>query len=136
MDRHCGTPFHEESHAAAAVRSPHSAILVKSAVLALVALALYACSGGAGRLKPETPAGVNLAGTWRLNRQASENPQAMIEAIRQKFMRGRRGDYVPPMTGEEMPEIDEHGDPRPRRRARDESGSQQGPSDPRAAERR
>jgi hypothetical protein len=110
--------------------------MLKSAVLALVTLALLACSGGAGRLRPETPAGVNLAGTWRLNRQASEDPQAMLEAMRQKFMRGRRGDYLPPMTGEEMPDIDEHGDPRPRRMPRGESGTERGPSDPRAAERR
>jgi hypothetical protein len=103
-------------------------------VLALASLALGACSG-APDLKPDTPAGVNLAGTWRLNRQASQDPQAMIEAIRQKFMRGMR-DYIPPATGEEMPEIDEHGNPRPNRRGGRAGGMEHGPSDPAAAQRR
>jgi hypothetical protein len=54
---------------------------------------------------------VNLAGTWRLNRQASDDPQAMIERIRQDEMkRMRRRDWQPP-PGEELPDIDEHGNP-------------------------
>jgi hypothetical protein len=78
-------------------------------------------------LKPETPAGVNLAGTWRLNRQASDDPQAMIQHMREELMkRMRRRDYLPPMTAEELPEIGEDGRPRrtPRRGA--------GPTDERA----
>ena len=102
-----------------------------SAVLALAALALGACSG-APDLKPDTPGGVNLAGTWKLNRQASQDPQAMIDAIRQKFMRARR-DYIPSTTGEEMPEIDEHGNPRQGRRG---GGMERAPSDPAALQRR
>jgi|KBSSwiStaDraftv2_1062776.scaffolds.fasta_scaffold573469_2 hypothetical protein len=109
-------------------------VMRSSAVLAL-ALALCACSG-APDLKPDTPTGVNLAGTWRLNRQASQDPQAMIDAIRQKFMRARR-DYVPSTTGEEMPEIDEHGNPRQTRRGgMERGGMERGPADPAAIQRR
>jgi hypothetical protein len=109
-------------------------VISKSAAVALVALALCACSGGAGELRPDTPAGVNLAGTWKLNRQASDDPQAMLEAMRQKALRGRR-DYLPP-TGEEMPEIDEHGNPRPIRMPRGDAGAERGASDHASSERR
>jgi hypothetical protein len=81
---------------------------VKLAAFALALLTLCGCGGGAGRLRPETPVGVDLAGAWRLNRTASEDPQAMIEQMRR---RGRR-DYLPPVTGEELPEIDERGNER------------------------
>lgn len=88
--------------------------MLRSAALTLagaLALTLGACAGGAGRLKPETPAGVNLAGTWRLNRAASEDPQAMIERIRNDEMKRMRRAYGPP-PAEELPDIDEHGNPR------------------------
>lgn len=55
----------------------------------LAAAALVACSGGPG-LKPDAPAGVNLAGTWRLNREASDNPQAMLDSLREKLMKRMR----------------------------------------------
>ena len=84
---------------------------VKSAGLVLIALALCACGGGAGRLKPETPVGIDLAGTWRLNRQASQDPQAMLDRMRQEHMRRNR-DYLPSVTGEELPDIDSSGNPR------------------------
>jgi hypothetical protein len=87
-------------------------MLVKVAAFALAAVALYGCGGGAGRLRPETPVGVDLTGAWKLNRTASEDPQAMIEQIRKK---GRR-DYLPPITGEELPEIDDRGNERRPRR--------------------
>jgi hypothetical protein len=77
--------------------------VIRSTALALVALALAACGGGAGRLKPETPAGVNLAGTWRLNRQASEDPQPMLEKIRQDEMKRMRR-YM--RTADDDPDLD------------------------------
>jgi hypothetical protein len=99
------------------------------AIVWLAALALGACSGGAGGLRPETPAGIDLAGTWKLNRAASDDPQAMLEEMRR--MRGPRV-YLPPVTGEELPEIDEHGNERqPRRLPPIDSGGERG-----AAERR
>jgi len=69
--------------------------MLRSTGLALVALALGAC-GGAGNLKPETPVGVNLAGTWRLNRQASQDPQPMLQRMRDEQMKQmrRRRDYA------------------------------------------
>jgi hypothetical protein len=87
----------------------------RSAALALagslLVLTLVACGGGAGGLRPDTPTGVNLAGTWRLNRAASDDPQAMIERIRKDEMKRMRRAYGPP-PAEELPEIDEHGNPR------------------------
>ncbi len=59
--------------------------------VALAGAALQGCTGTP--LEPATPAGVDLAGTWKLDAQASQNPQAMIDAIereQQKHMR-RRG---------------------------------------------
>lgn len=53
-------------------------------VLFLVAT-LSAC--GAPRLEPEVPAGVNLAGAWRLNAQASEDPQVLIGRLQEKFQK-------------------------------------------------
>ena len=64
--------------------TPCSRALAAVAVLALAALG--ACSG-AGQLKPEVPAGVNLAGSWLLNRQASEDPRAMLTRIQRDAMR-------------------------------------------------
>lgn len=52
----------------------------------LALAALGACSGG-GRLKPEVPAGVNISGSWLLNRQASEDPRAMLTRIQRDAMR-------------------------------------------------
>jgi hypothetical protein len=60
----------------------------------VAATALGGCTGTP--LETDTPAGVNLAGTWRLDPQASQDPQPMIDTIeraQQKRMR-RRG---PPM---------------------------------------
>ncbi|MBX5463408.1 MAG: hypothetical protein IRZ28_20240 [Steroidobacteraceae bacterium] len=62
--------------------------MLKSAALALIAAVLcVAC--GPGRLRPETPAGVNLAGTWTLKREASDDPVAMLDQIRRDLMRKR-----------------------------------------------
>jgi hypothetical protein len=64
--------------------------------LAIVLATLAGCSGGPS-LAPEIPAGVNLAGSWQLDRTASEDPQALIAQIQQKAverMRGRRDDTV------------------------------------------
>ena len=46
------------------------------------------CSGPS--VKPEAPGGVNLAGSWRLNRQASKDPDALITAIVEKEMKHMR----------------------------------------------
>jgi hypothetical protein len=64
-------------------------VIPRSALLLLAAAALCGC-GGTGRLAPETPPGANLAGTWKLNRQASDDPQAMLEQIQRKLMKQMR----------------------------------------------
>lgn len=64
--------------------------------VAITASALALLAGcGAPHLEPDAPANVNLAGAWRLNRQASADPNALIQAIvekEMKHMRGRRDD--------------------------------------------
>jgi hypothetical protein len=110
MERHCRRSVDEESDGTAAAGLRSRAARPLAALFLVPALALVACGGGAGRLKPDTPPGVNLAGTWRLNRSASDDPQAMIERIRKEEMkRMRRASGPPP---DELPEIDEHGNPR------------------------
>ena len=59
--------------------------------LAILASALALLAGcGAPRLEPDVPTGVNLAGAWRLNRQASADPNALISAIVEKEMKHMR----------------------------------------------
>jgi hypothetical protein len=48
----------------------------------LLACALTALAGCAGGPKAETPVGVSLAGTWRLNRASSDDPQQVIAKMR------------------------------------------------------
>ena len=50
---------------------------------------LVGCSSGP-TLNPEVPAGISLAGSWKLNRQASADPDAMITAIVEKEMKHMR----------------------------------------------
>jgi hypothetical protein len=49
---------------------------------------LLGCAGP--RVEPDAPEGVNLAGSWRLNRQASADPNALITAIVDKEMKHLR----------------------------------------------
>ena len=59
------------------------------AALACVLGMLAGCSSGPS-VEPDAPGGVSLAGSWRLNRQASGNPEAMISAIVEKEMKHMR----------------------------------------------
>lgn len=61
--------------------------LARLAALVLVAAVLGAC---ARELKPDTPPGVSLAGTWKLNRQASDDPQAMLARMQEEASKHRR----------------------------------------------
>jgi hypothetical protein len=47
---------------------------------ALLCAGLSAC-GGAGSLAPDAPSGVNLAGTWKLNRALSDDPEKIYDKI-------------------------------------------------------
>ena len=60
---------------------------------ALLCAALSAC-GGAGSLAEETPGGVNLAGTWKLDRAVSDDPEKIYEKIRRQRA-ARYGDQAP-----------------------------------------
>jgi hypothetical protein len=57
-------------------------------MLACVTL-LAACSGGP-RLAGEVPAGVDLSGAWRLDREASQDPQVLIAEMQDKMMKRMR----------------------------------------------
>jgi hypothetical protein len=66
---------------------------------ALVYAVLSAC-GGAGSLGPDAPAGVNLAGTWRLDRTVSDDPEKIYEKIRrQRAARYGEQGPAPPSRG-------------------------------------
>jgi len=71
----------------------------------IVCTLLSACSG-AGGLSADAPAGVNLAGTWKLNRALSDDPEKLYEKLRQQ--REIR-------NGEQPRPIAQRGDPRARR---------------------
>jgi hypothetical protein len=95
--------------------------------VALSALGLLSGCGGAGRLAPETPGGVNLAGTWKLNRAASDDPQAMIAKIQSDLMRRmRRGprDEIDDALSTENDPVENGGPPSSTRGRR--GGGQQG----------
>jgi hypothetical protein len=63
---------------------------------ALVSASLCAC-GGAGRLSADAPSGVDLAGTWKLDRSQSDDPEKIYEKIlRQRAARyGEQGAAAP-----------------------------------------
>lgn len=67
----------------------------------LLGAGLSAC-GGAGSLGPDAPAGVNLAGTWKLDRAASDDPEKIYEKIRrQRAARyGEQAPSPPPRGGQ------------------------------------
>lgn len=75
---------------------------------ALLCALLSAC-GGAGRLSADAPTGVNLAGTWRLNRALSDDPEKIYEKIRlQRLQRLARAmdqpvPTSPPQRGQRRP---------------------------------
>jgi hypothetical protein len=73
----------------------------------LTAAALCGCVGT--RLTPETPPGVNLAGDWMLDRQASQNPQVMIDQIDAAFRKRMRraGPPMGPLDEIDAGEVDE-----------------------------
>ena len=63
------------------LRPPLAAsFLPKTCVALFAAVALTGCLGS--RLEPEARTGVRIAGVWKLNRAASEDPQKIITALR------------------------------------------------------
>jgi len=61
---------------------------------ALLCAGLSGC-GGAGSLAPDAPHGVNLAGTWKLDRAASDDPEKIYDKIRRE-REARYADQAPP----------------------------------------
>ncbi len=67
--------------------------IVRAGTVLLCAAATTSLAGCAGaRLSPDAPAGVTLAGAWKLNRNASDDPQRVLDRMRaEAFKRmGRR----------------------------------------------
>jgi len=57
--------------------------IVRAGRVLLCAAAATSLAGCAGsRLSPDAPAGVNLAGAWKLNRAASDAPQKVLDRMR------------------------------------------------------
>src|ERR1700694_516240 len=76
--------------------------IVRAGRVLLCAAAATTLAGCAGsRLSPDAPAGVTLAGAWKLNRTASDDPQKVLERMRaQGLMRhGGRVAGAPPPEG-------------------------------------
>ena len=72
--------------------------IVRAGRVLLCAAAATTLAGCAGtRLSPDAPAGVTLAGAWKLNRTASDDPQKVLQRMRaEAFKRiGRRVTAAP-----------------------------------------
>ena len=72
---------------------PHAADVtapIKPGLLAVLCCALTLLVGCGPHVQPDAPSGVSLAGSWRLNRQASADPDALITAIVEKEMKHMR----------------------------------------------
>jgi hypothetical protein len=52
--------------------------------LILAGLLLLSGCSAAGRLASDTPRGIDLSGTWRLNRSASDDPRKIMERLRNR----------------------------------------------------
>jgi hypothetical protein len=60
-----------------------NAALPRQRLLACTVLcAMLGACGGAGRLSADAPSGVDLAGTWKLNRGLSDDPEKLYEKFR------------------------------------------------------
>jgi hypothetical protein len=66
--------------------------------------ALLGACGGAGRLAAEAPGGVDLSGTWKLDRALSDDPEKLYEKIRvQRAIRNGERPRPNPQRGDSSP---------------------------------
>jgi hypothetical protein len=72
-------------------------------MLAALCCALTLFAGCGPNVRPDAPGGVNLAGQWKLNRQASADPDAMITAIVEKEMKHMRRHSRPEDEEDDLP---------------------------------
>ncbi|MBV9344185.1 MAG: hypothetical protein JO341_10295 [Gammaproteobacteria bacterium] len=71
----------------------------RTLLLAFLALPLPGCLSSYG---PEAPAAVSLAGTWKLDRAASDDPERLLERMRaqaRKIIERQRAAYALPRAG-------------------------------------
>ena len=69
-------------------------------LLVCAAASLLGCAGS--RLAPDPPAGLSLAGAWKLDRAASDDPQRVLARMRAEALRRRAQRVVataPPRGG-------------------------------------
>ena len=59
--------------------------IARAGALLLCAAALAGCAGS--RLSPDAPAGLSLAGAWKLDRAASDDPQKVLARMRAEALR-------------------------------------------------
>jgi hypothetical protein len=73
-----------------------NAALPRQRLLACTVLcAMLGACGGAGRLSADAPSGVDLAGTWKLNRGLSDDPEKLYEKFRLQRAQ-RNGEQIRP----------------------------------------
>jgi hypothetical protein len=81
--------------------------IVRAGRVLLCAAAATTLAGCAGsRLSPDAPAGVTLAGAWKLNRTASDDPQKVLERMRaEAFKRIARRVTAEPRPDAPRPDV-------------------------------
>jgi len=90
----------------------------------LLVCAILAACGGAGQLAADAPSGVDLSGTWKLNRGLSDDPEKLYEKFRlQRAIR----------NGEQPPPSARRGNPRSRQTDPD-AYPMEDPNNPKSAE--
>ena len=78
---------------------------------ALLCAGLSAC-GGAGSLGPDVPSGVNLAGTWKLDRALSDDPEKIYgKILKQRAERYAEQTGAPPPRGGANPDAADPNNP-------------------------
>jgi hypothetical protein len=73
-----------------ATQSLDARATAKAGLIAALFCAVGLLAGCGPSVKPDTPGGVNLAGSWNLNHQASADPDALITALVEKEMKHMR----------------------------------------------
>src|SRR5216110_1142155 len=86
--------------------------IVRAGTVLLCTAAATTLAGCAGsRLSPDAPAGVNLAGAWKLNRTAGDDPQKVLDQMRAGGPRTSQPDA--PLEEDPAPVRAAHGAARP-----------------------
>jgi hypothetical protein len=77
---------------------------IGASTLLTAILALAACST-VGDLSGTAPQGVDLAGTWRLNRAASDDPSKLVQKVRARHRREPPASELPGSDDDDLPPV-------------------------------